>query len=99
MSRLLTNLGFKTLTAEEENYLDELAAETIFNRAVTRIAAQYDKKHAGTIASLFTDGSEAEIDRFLADNQIGWETIIGEEIAEYQEEMEAARAILTDEDA
>jgi hypothetical protein len=99
MSGLLDDIGFKALTKVEEDQLDNLVSETIFNRVVTRIAQQYGEKHAVDIASLLSNGSETEVNQFLADNHIDWDDLADKELKNYYQDLTTAKEILTTPDA
>ena len=94
MSWLLDEIGFKRLTDEEQKYLEDIAADTIFNRIIERVAAQFDSDQLGSIRHLFEEGSEAEIAEFLRSHQLNLDGLIEEELGLYREEMLRAKIML-----
>ncbi|MDO8650374.1 MAG: hypothetical protein Q7K33_03650 [Candidatus Berkelbacteria bacterium] len=98
MSWLLDEIGFKQLTDEEKEYLEDVAADTISNRVINRVAALFDKEQLGSIRHLFENGSESEIAEFLRSHQLNFDELIDEELGLYRQEMKMAKEMLTNSD-
>ena len=97
MGWLLDEIGFKRLTNEEQKYLENVAADTVFNRVIERVADKFDHDQTGVIRHLFEEGSETEIEEFLRSHGLNLEALIGEELERYRGEIIGAKEMLINE--
>ncbi|MCR4311538.1 MAG: hypothetical protein NUV54_03185 [Candidatus Taylorbacteria bacterium] len=95
MSWLLDEIGFKRLTDEEQKYLEDVAADTILNRIIKRVASRFDNERLDSIRHLFKEGSEMELEGFLQSHKLSLEDLIDQELKGYREEMLEAKNMLT----
>ena len=95
MGWLLDEIGFKRLTGEEQKYLEGVAADTVLNRVIERVAGRLDGERLGSVRHLFEEGNETEIAEFLRSHQLNLNDLIDGELELYREEVLRAKEMLS----
>lgn len=96
MNQLLADFGLTSLTEEERDYLTGLAADTVFNRLILRLAEILSEEDMLVVYEFLNGVNPAleQLARFLATHQISLDQLLGEEIADYRQEIISVRGLL-----
>jgi hypothetical protein len=97
MSWLLDEIGFKKLTSEEDDYLSDLAADTVLNRVIIKVADRFDQESFSKIHALFRDENQEPLQAFMKEHQLDLDEFIDEEVDNYRQEITRAKQTLTEE--
>jgi len=97
MGWLLAEIGYKNLPLAEEDRLNDIAADTILNRIIVRVADITNPELLTEIRALIKADSPDQLNEFLKPYQINLDQLIDEEIDNYRQEIITVKQLLTKE--